>query len=47
MGIDQLIFVGLNRYALALDRNTGAIVWFNDQMKRGAAQQAAAASVAH
>jgi outer membrane protein assembly factor BamB len=35
MQIDQLIFVGLNGYALALDRNTGAIVWSNDQMKRG------------
>ncbi len=33
--IDQLIFVGLNGYALALDRDTGEIVWSNDQMKSG------------
>src|SRR5579862_1706816 len=33
--IDQLIFVGLNGYALALDRETGEIVWFNNQMKSG------------
>jgi outer membrane protein assembly factor BamB len=33
--IDQLIFVGLNGYALALDRHTGEIVWSNNQMKRG------------
>jgi len=35
MSIDQLIFVGLNGYALALDRDTGEIVWSNDQMKSG------------
>jgi len=35
MPIDQLIFVGLNGYAVALDRNTGEIVWYNDQMKSG------------
>jgi outer membrane protein assembly factor BamB len=35
MSIDQLIFVGLNGYALALDRETGEIVWSNDQMKSG------------
>jgi outer membrane protein assembly factor BamB len=35
MNIDQLIFVGLNGYAVALDRNTGEIVWSNDQMKSG------------
>lgn len=33
--IDQLVFVGLNGYALALDRKTGDIVWSNDQMKSG------------
>jgi len=33
--VDQLIFVGLNGYALALDRDTGAIVWSNNQMKSG------------
>jgi outer membrane protein assembly factor BamB len=35
MTIDQLIFVGLKGYALALDRDTGEIVWSNDQMKSG------------
>jgi outer membrane protein assembly factor BamB len=35
MTVDQLIFVGLNGYALALDRETGEIVWSNDQMKSG------------
>ena len=35
MSIDQLIFVGLNGYALAMDRNSGEIVWYNDQMKSG------------
>jgi outer membrane protein assembly factor BamB len=35
MTIDQLVFVGLNGYALALDRDTGEIVWSNDQMKSG------------
>jgi len=33
--IDQLIFVGLNGYAVALDRDTGEIVWSNDKMKSG------------
>jgi len=33
--IDQLIFVGLNGYAVALDRDTGKIVWSNDQLKSG------------
>ena len=35
MNFDHLIFVGLNGYALALDRDTGEIVWSNDQMKSG------------
>jgi outer membrane protein assembly factor BamB len=35
MTLDQLIFVGLNGYALALDRSTGNIVWSNNQMKSG------------
>ena len=35
MTIDQLIFVGLNGYALALDRDSGEIIWSNDQMKSG------------
>ena len=35
MTIDQLIFVGLNGYALALDRDSGEIVWYNSEMKSG------------
>jgi outer membrane protein assembly factor BamB len=35
MTIDQLIFVGLNGYALALNRATGEIVWSNNEMKSG------------
>jgi outer membrane protein assembly factor BamB len=35
MTVEQLIFVGLNGYALALDRDSGEIVWSNDQMKSG------------
>ena len=35
MRIDQLVFVGLNGYAVALDRDTGEIVWSNDQMRSG------------
>jgi outer membrane protein assembly factor BamB len=33
--VSQLIFVGLNGYALALHRDTGEIVWSNNQMKSG------------
>jgi hypothetical protein len=33
--VDQLVFVGLNGYALALDRDTGEIVWSNNEMHRG------------
>jgi outer membrane protein assembly factor BamB len=33
--LDQLIFVGLNGYALALNRDTGEIVWSNSEMKSG------------
>ncbi|HEV3117253.1 MAG TPA: PQQ-binding-like beta-propeller repeat protein [Gemmataceae bacterium] len=33
--INQLVFVGLNGYALALDRETGEIVWSNSEMKSG------------
>jgi hypothetical protein len=33
--VEQLIFVGLNGYALALDRGTGEIVWSNGQMRSG------------
>jgi outer membrane protein assembly factor BamB len=35
MSLDQLIFVGLNGYALALHRDTGEIVWSNNEMKSG------------
>ena len=35
MTVEDLIFVGLNGYALALNRDTGEIVWSNDQMKSG------------
>ena len=35
MTIDRLIFVGLNGYAVALDRDTGRIVWSNNQMRSG------------
>jgi outer membrane protein assembly factor BamB len=33
--VEQLIFVGLNGYAVALDRDTGSIVWSNKEMKSG------------
>ena len=35
MPIDQLIFVGLNGYVVALHRDSGEIVWSNDQLKSG------------
>ncbi len=35
MNINQLIFVGLNGYAIALDRDTGDIVWSNNNLKGG------------
>lgn len=35
MTIEQLIFVGLNGYVLALNRDTGEIVWSNNEMKSG------------
>jgi outer membrane protein assembly factor BamB len=33
--ISDLIFVGLRGYAVALRRDTGAMVWSNNEMKRG------------
>lgn len=33
--IDEMIFVGLNGYALALHRDTGQIIWSNNQMESG------------
>ena len=35
MMVEDLIFVGLNGYAVAINRDTGEIVWSNDQMKSG------------
>jgi outer membrane protein assembly factor BamB len=35
MTIDQLVFVGLNGYVVALNRDTGEIVWSNDELKSG------------
>ena len=35
MTVDDLVFVGLNGYALALDRETGEIVWYNSEMNSG------------
>jgi outer membrane protein assembly factor BamB len=35
VNIDDLIFVGLNGYALALHRDSGEIVWSNSEMKSG------------
>jgi outer membrane protein assembly factor BamB len=35
MSVDQLIFVGLNGYAIALDRDSGEIIWSNNEMKSG------------
>lgn len=33
--LDQLVFVGFNGYAVALDRDTGEIVWSNNDLKAG------------
>ena len=35
MTVDDLIFVGLNGYVAALHRENGAIVWSNNELKRG------------
>jgi outer membrane protein assembly factor BamB len=35
MTIDQLVFVGLNGYAVALHRDTGDIVWSNNDLRNG------------
>jgi outer membrane protein assembly factor BamB len=35
MDIEQLIFVGLNGYVAALHRETGELIWTNDQMRSG------------
>jgi outer membrane protein assembly factor BamB len=33
--VRPVVFLGPNSYALALDRDTGDIVWSNDQMESG------------
>src|SRR5438105_5634543 len=33
--LEDLIFVGLNGYAVALDRDTGSIIWSNNEMNSG------------
>ena len=35
MSIDHLIFVGLNGYVVALERDTGEIVWSNNSLNSG------------
>ena len=35
MTVDQLIFVGFNGYAVALNRETGEIVWSNNKLQSG------------
>jgi outer membrane protein assembly factor BamB len=35
MNLEDLIFVGLNGYAVALHRDTGQIVWSNNEMRSG------------
>ena len=35
MDIEQLIFVGLNGYVAALHRDTGELIWTNDQLHSG------------
>ena len=33
--LDELVFVGLNGYVVALDRDSGTIVWSNNELKSG------------
>jgi outer membrane protein assembly factor BamB len=35
MTIADLVFVGFNGHALALDRQTGEVVWSNNQLHKG------------
>jgi outer membrane protein assembly factor BamB len=35
MNLEQLVFVGFNGSASALDRDTGEIIWKNDEMHNG------------
>jgi outer membrane protein assembly factor BamB len=34
--IDQLVFIGLNGWVAALDRDTGEVVWYCSELKSGA-----------
>ena len=33
--VDQLIYVGLNGWVTALDRDSGEVVWYNDKLNSG------------
>jgi outer membrane protein assembly factor BamB len=33
--VDQLVFVGLNGWVAALDRDSGEIVWYNSELDSG------------
>ena len=35
MNLEDLLFIGLNGYAVALHRDTGQIVWSNNEMRSG------------
>src|SRR5947209_14246202 len=35
MTLDQLIFVGLRGYVIALDRDTGEVAWTNNSLNSG------------
>ena len=35
MNLDQLVFVGMNGYVVALDRDSGEIIWSNNNLKSG------------
>jgi hypothetical protein len=34
--VDQLVFVGLNGWVAALDRDSGEVVWFSSELRSGA-----------
>jgi outer membrane protein assembly factor BamB len=33
--VDQLVFVGLNGWVAALDRDSGEIIWYNSELNSG------------
>jgi outer membrane protein assembly factor BamB len=33
--VDQLVFVGLNGWVAALDRDSGEVVWYSSELKAG------------